>query len=82
MSDSEIQSWISEQATNGRPALTLSRGNLSNGQVLFVRLALGVSSATAANEQLVDLMMDMRLLGLRPAVVSRTDSRSSAEPRR
>ncbi|MGN6170370.1 MAG: hypothetical protein ACTHQQ_19690, partial [Solirubrobacteraceae bacterium] len=62
MSDSEIQSWLSEQATSGRPALMLSRGHLATGPVLLVR-AVEASAATAASEQLADLMMDMRLLG-------------------
>lgn len=73
MSDSEIQAWISKEATSRQPALLLSRRHLSDGPALLLRVAPGAGSATAANEQLADLMMDMRLLGLRPTIVSRMD---------
>jgi hypothetical protein len=79
MSDFEIQSWISQQATSRRPALTVRRRHPSDGPFHIVRVALAAGSATAAKEQLADLMMDMRLLGLRPTVVSRTDERFVAE---
>jgi hypothetical protein len=73
MSESEIRAWISKQATSRQPALTLTRRHLADGPVLLLHVAPGAGSATAANEQLADLMMDMRLLGLCPTVVSRRD---------
>ncbi len=73
MSDSEIQAWISKEATSRQPSLVLTRRQLSDGSGLLLRVAPGARSGTAANEQLADLMMDMRLLGLRPTVVSRRD---------
>ncbi len=73
MSDSEIEAWISKQATSRQPALILTRRHLADGPALLLRVAPGAGSTTTANEQLADLMMDMRLLGLRPTVVSRRD---------
>jgi hypothetical protein len=73
LSESEIQAWISKQATSRQPALILTSRHLADGPVLLLRVAPGAGAATAANEQLADLMMDMRLLGLNPTVVSRRD---------
>ncbi len=73
LSEIEIQAWINKQATSRQPALILTSRHLGDGPVLILRVAPGSSSATAANEQLADLMMDMRLLGLCPTVVSRRD---------
>ena len=73
LSENEIQAWISRQAASRQPALVVTSRHLADGPVLLLRVAPGLGSATAANEQLADLMMDMRLLGLNPTVVSRTD---------
>jgi len=73
LSETEVQNWISKQASGRQPELILSRRHLADGPVLLLRVALGTGSSTAADEQLADLVMDMRLLGLRPRVVSRLD---------
>jgi hypothetical protein len=72
MSDSDLQAWISQQATGHEPAPVLSRRHPSDGPALLLRVALGAASAGGADERLADLMMDMRLLGLRPTIVSRS----------
>jgi hypothetical protein len=73
MSEAEVQAWISKEARDRQPELIVSHRHLSDGPVLLLRVASGPRSVTTGDEQLADLMMDMRLLGLRPTVVSRQD---------
>jgi hypothetical protein len=60
LSESEMRSWVMERAQTRRPMVALD----GSGPVLRVDIA-----AEAADDQLADLMLDMRLLGLRPTVV-------------
>jgi hypothetical protein len=48
----------------------LSGPDAAESQPLLLRVQVRADSIEAAEEQLADLMMDMRLLGLRPTVVS------------
>jgi hypothetical protein len=65
MSRSEMRAWVSERARNGQPAVTLSAAD----EAELLRVEVRDDSIEAATEQLADLMLDMRLLGLCPTVV-------------
>jgi hypothetical protein len=67
MSEAEMRAWITERARAGEPVLTLDGRDSGAAELLHVELPEG--SMKEADEQLTELMMDMRLLGLRPEVV-------------
>ena len=67
MSDAEMRAWIAERARSDEPAIALDGPERGTAQLLHVELP--ARSTEAAEAQLADLMMDMRLLGLRPEVV-------------
>jgi hypothetical protein len=67
LGESEMRAWIAERARERGPALILGRPDPASQHVLRVRMH--GESVEAAEEQLTDLMLDMRLLGLRPALV-------------
>lgn len=66
---SEMRAWLSQGVRAERPALALRLERADRG-ALLLRVELGSESIHAAEQELADLMMDMRLLGLRPTRVS------------
>jgi len=68
LGESEMRAWIAERARDRGPALILGRPGRASQHVLRVRMH--GETLESAEDQLTDLMLDMRLLGLRPAVVS------------
>jgi hypothetical protein len=66
MSEAEMQAWVIDRALVRGRALALSR---PNGQDLRLRVEVDDDAVGEAGEELTDLMMDMRLLGLHPALV-------------
>jgi hypothetical protein len=70
MSKSEMRAWVSERARVGQPAVALGAASGAESDPLVLRVEVREDRMEAAEEQLADLMMDMRLLGLRPAIVS------------
>lgn len=68
MTESEMRSWITAQAQSYKPALVLS-GEDGMGAGLLLHIDVPADPTASAPEQLIDLMTDMRLLGLRPAIV-------------
>ena len=70
MSASEMRAWVVDRALARRRALVLSVPDASSPQHgLRLRVEIDDSKRETAEDELADLMMDMRLLGLRPAVV-------------
>jgi hypothetical protein len=69
MTESEMRAWITERARTRQPQLALAGPDGSESQPQLLRVEVRADSIEAAEEQLTDLMMDMRLLGLRPTVV-------------
>jgi hypothetical protein len=67
--DSELRSWIDERDRTGRPALALGRAVGGRTSELLWVTAASDAMATA-EDQVADLILDMRLLGLRPTVVA------------
>ena len=61
--------WVIDRALVRQRALALSVPEASLGQGFRLRVEIDDSAAETAEEELSDLMMDMRLLGLQPAVL-------------
>lgn len=66
MTESEMRAWVTERGRVHRSDRGL--GGERGALLLCVDIE---ANSRAAEAQLTDLMMDMRLLGLRPTVVSR-----------
>jgi hypothetical protein len=79
MTELEMRSWITKRAGAGQPELALRGRAGSPDQARLLRAELHAESIESADEQLADLMMDMRLLGLRPSIVSSAGSGYSAQ---
>jgi hypothetical protein len=65
----ELRAWISHRLGAGRAVLTRGRLNGSERGSLLLRVQMS-SPAEAADEEVAELMTDLRLLGLRPTLVS------------
>lgn len=72
MSEAELRSWVDQRVGAGRPALALGRdGGLDTRELLWVTAATDGVSTT--EDQIADLILDMRLLGMRPTVMAGDD---------
>ena len=67
---SELRAWLADRMDGGRATLARERSNGSDRGALLLRVE--VTHAPDDDEQgdVSDLMTDLRLLGLRPALVS------------
>ena len=70
MTDSEMRAWVTERGRVRPPDRGPERAGGAESAALLLCVDVQADSR-AAEEHLTDLMMDMRLLGLRPTVVSR-----------
>jgi hypothetical protein len=70
MTSSEMRAWVIDRALVRQRALILSVPEASWGQGLRLRVEIDDSETATAEEELADLMMDMRLLGLAPEVLA------------
>jgi hypothetical protein len=68
MTESELRAWITGRARAGTPPLVLDGLRSSDTERRVLRVELSVEPTEAREAQLSELMMDMRLLGLNPAV--------------
>jgi hypothetical protein len=64
-----MRAWIAERARAHRPQLALGAQDGSDSEQRLLRVEVPANSIEAVEEQLAELMMDMRLLGLRPTVL-------------
>lgn len=67
MSDHELRAWVVEQSVVRRLALVLCGQHGLEAQALRVRVE--APDDTGLDEELTELITDMRLLGLRPVTV-------------
>jgi hypothetical protein len=65
-----MRAWVIDRALVRQRALVLSVPEASWGQGLRLRVEIDEAEMATAEEELADLMMDMRLLGLSPEVVN------------
>jgi hypothetical protein len=70
MTASEMRAWVIDRALVRPSALTVSVPEASVGQGFRLRVQTDDEAAQTAEDQLSELMLDMRLLGFHPAVVS------------
>jgi hypothetical protein len=70
MSGSEMRAWINERAQTRSPAITLCVTDCADRDPQVLRVQVPGEWTGAAEDQLADLVMDMRLLGLRPTILS------------
>lgn len=68
MSDEEVRAWIAEGTHAGDPVLALGVP-AARGAVHLLQVEFPIGSIEAGQAKLAELLMDMRLLGLRPEVV-------------
>jgi hypothetical protein len=69
MSAAEMHAWVIDRALVRQRALVLSGPEGSQLGGLRLRVEVDDDEVETAEEELTDLMMDMRLLGLHPAVI-------------
>ena len=82
MTVSEVRAWLVDRALARGRALALSVPEGAWGQQgLRLRVELDDSKVETAEEELADLIMDMRLLGFRPAVLGPRKDRATPEDR-
>jgi hypothetical protein len=74
MTESEMRAWVTERGRVRRSERCSGADGGASREALLLCVDVQADSKTA-EEQLTDLMMDMRLLGLRPNVVSGEISR-------
>ena len=66
----ELRAWLADRMDRGRAVLTRERTNGSDRGALLLRVEVQGESNNGMQEEVTDLMTDLRLLGLRPALVS------------
>jgi hypothetical protein len=66
----ELRAWLGNRVGAGRAVLARGRLNGSRSCALLLRLEVHSESCDAVHEEVADLMTDLRLLGLRPTLVS------------
>jgi hypothetical protein len=66
----ELRAWISHRPGSGRVVLTRSRLNGSDRPSVLLRVEVDSDSDDALREEVTDLLTDLRLLGLRPTLLS------------
>ena len=65
----ELRAWISHRLGLGRAVLTRTRLE-DGGSTLLLRIRLDGASARAREEEVGDLLTDLRLLGLSPTLLA------------
>jgi len=64
----ELRAWIRQRPNGGRAVLTRRRASQSEPGALVLRMDLAEAPGTSADEEIADLITDLRLLGLRPVL--------------
>jgi hypothetical protein len=66
----ELRAWLADRMDGGRAVLARERTNGSDRGALLLRVEMPEDSDDEVQDEVGDLMTDLRLLGLRPALVS------------
>jgi hypothetical protein len=72
----ELRAWLSHRLGAGKARLVRGRLNESEPGALLLRVDVGSNPDHEVEEELVDLITDLRLLGLRPTLVSEQVARA------
>lgn len=79
MSEAEMRDWLDHRARDGGPTLAWGRAaGPPTHHLLWVTAA--PDSRSAEEDQIADLLLDMRLLGLRPTLMADTGGSELPEP--
>jgi hypothetical protein len=66
----ELRAWLADRMDGGRAVLARERTNGSDRGALLLRVEMSSDLDDEVQDEVGDLMTDLRLLGLRPALVS------------
>ena len=66
----ELRAWLADWMNGGQAILSRGPANGSNRSRLVLRVEVPGATDQAVQNGIADLMTDLRLLGLRPALVS------------
>ena len=66
----ELRAWLADRMEGGRAMIARERANGSHRGGLLLHVEVPGGSDQAVQSEVADLMTDLRLLGLRPALVS------------
>lgn len=66
----ELRAWINHRLGLGRAVLTRGRLNSSDRSAMLLRVDVQPGPDDSLDEEVADLLTDLRLLGLRPSLVS------------
>lgn len=66
----ELRAWLADRMDGGRAVLARERANGSDRGALLLRVEMAGASDAAVRSEVTDLITDLRLLGLRPVLVS------------
>ncbi len=64
----ELRAWIRQRPNGGRAVLTRRRASQSDPGALVLRMDLAQAPGASADEEIAELITDLRLLGLRPVL--------------
>ena len=76
-----MRAWVIDRALVRQRALVLAVPDASWGQGLRLRVEIDETAMETAEEELADLMMDMRLLGLSPEMLAADEASVRIEDR-
>jgi hypothetical protein len=65
----ELRAWINHRLGLGRAVLTRSRLSSSDRSAMLLRLDVQAGPDDGIDDEVTDLLTDLRLLGLRPTLV-------------
>jgi hypothetical protein len=66
----ELRAWIRQRPNGARAVLTRRRASESDAGALLLHVDLVAAPGASAEEEIAELVTDLRLLGLRPALIS------------
>jgi hypothetical protein len=66
----ELRAWINHRLGLGRAVLMRSRLGSANRAAMLLRVDVQANSHDGMDEEVADLLTDLRLLGLRPTLVT------------
>jgi hypothetical protein len=69
----EVRAWINHRPGARRPVLTRERGSDAGRGAVLLRLDVEADSEADVQDEVESLLTDLRMLGLRPTLLSAVD---------